>query len=191
MGIWNFLFGRKNEMGMEAGAHPAVDAPVAPNIPRDIFVEDEGLERPNDEPNGHAGRFDIDWVYEFMLSDLEPQGYQDALSNPDDSYRQDKARLIGLEAQIRIDRALLYYSQRIEEIDFHIQSRSRVGLNDLAEELGHQKRSDMERVEILRGLKREAGSQEGASARAVLSYQAGFKRGLAAITHANLLSRSV
>jgi hypothetical protein len=168
--------------GLEGGQNPE-----SPEVPRELFVDDSEPNSASEVP-AVSGRVGVDDVFAFMRSDLEDKGYHHALSNPDDSYRADNIRLIRLELRIRIEQAKLYYSDRIKEIEDHIESRARAGLHDLARELEARKKVCVEHLAYLSKLLDEIESEGGVTYRAVLSYQAGFKKGLAAITQAKLLS---
>ena len=71
----------------------------------------------------------------FFQDDYETRGYNDALTNPDESYKSDNIRLFNHDLLILIDRSSNYYDNFLKELDFHISSRSRAGLIDLVEEL--------------------------------------------------------
>jgi hypothetical protein len=82
--------------------------------------------------NGEKG---LDTVYAFFLNDYEPRGYNDALTNPDESYKSDNITLLNHELLILIERTSTYYEDLAKEMEFHISTRSRAGLIDLVEEL--------------------------------------------------------
>lgn len=130
----------------------------------------------------------LDDVYSFLQFDYESKGYNDALTNPDESYRNDNVRLIQHDLIILIDRTIVYYETMLKEADFHISSRSRAGLIDLVEELKIRKEVTGDHLEKVKQIKAEALKGEGASQRIVLSYQRGFMRGLYAISQSKLFN---
>jgi hypothetical protein len=77
----------------------------------------------------------LDAIYAFLQCDYESKGYNDALTNPDESYRNDNINLFRQDLQILIERTITWYETLLKETDFHISSRSRAGLIDLVEEL--------------------------------------------------------
>ncbi|MGE5419517.1 MAG: hypothetical protein ACM3UT_04985 [Chloroflexota bacterium] len=130
----------------------------------------------------------IDSIYAFLQYDYESRGYNDALTNPDESYRNDNIRLIQHDLMILIDRTATYYETMLRETDFHISSRSRAGLIDLVEELKIRKEVTSDHLGKVRQIREEASKGDGASQRIVLSYQRGFMRGLYAISQSKLFN---
>ena len=130
----------------------------------------------------------LDSIYAFLQNDYESRGYNDALINPDESYKSDNIRLIQHDLMILIDRTATYYETLLRETDFHISSRSRAGLIDLVEELKIKKEVTADHLGKVHQIKAEASKGEGASQRIVLSYQRGFMRGLYAISQSKLFN---
>lgn len=77
----------------------------------------------------------IDLIYGFLKEDYESRGYDDALSNPDISYREMNKTIIKNNLIIKFKQVRLKYTDVLREIDFHIDSRTRAGLVDLVREL--------------------------------------------------------
>jgi hypothetical protein len=136
-------------------------------------------------PIGEKG---LDSVYRFFQDDYETRGYNDALTNPDESYKADNIRLLNHDLFILIDRTSSYYEDLAKEVEFHINSRSRAGLIDLVEELKIRKEIITDHRTKLAEIKAEAQSGTGAVQRIGLSYQRGFMRGLASISQAKLFN---
>lgn len=135
-----------------------------------------------------GGTKGLDAIYAFLQYDYESKGYNDALTNPDESYRNDNTRLIQHDLMILIERTETFYETMLKETDFHISSRSRAGLIDLVEELRIRKDVTIGHLEKVRQIKAEAAAGGGASQRIVLSYQRGFMRGLYAISQSKLFN---
>lgn len=135
--------------------------------------------------NGIKG---LDSIYAFLQNDYESRGYNDALTNPDESYKKDNISLIQHDLMILIDRTLTHYETMLKETDFHISSRSRAGLIDLVEELKIRKEVTSNHLEKVKQIKDEALNGGSASQRIVLSYQRGFMRGLYAISQSKLFN---
>lgn len=133
----------------------------------------------------------LDAIYSFLQFDYESKGYNDALTNPDESYKSDNIRLFHHDLLILIDRSTLYYEGLLKEIDFHISSRSRAGLIDLVEEMKIRKELVLDHILKVKSLKDEAASGGGATERIGLSYQRGFMRGLSAISQSKLFNRNL
>jgi len=169
------LFSRKNNQnqGQDAEGHDtnptSLSAGKITNLP---VMADKGL----------------DAVYAFMLNDYESRGYNDALANPDESYKSDNIKLLNHDLFILIERTSSYYEDLAKETEFHISTRSRAGLIDLVEELKIRLQVINEHRQKLREIKTEAQSGSGAIERIGLSYQRGFMRGLSSISQAKVLN---
>jgi hypothetical protein len=137
------------------------------------------------------GARNIDAIYEFLQYDYESRGYNDALTNPDESYKSDNIKLFAHDLQILIDRSSIYYEELLKEVDFHINSRSRAGLIDLVEELKIKRELVLDHMTKVKALKEEALNGSGSTGRIALSYQRGFMRGLSAISQSKLFKRNL
>jgi hypothetical protein len=133
----------------------------------------------------------LDSVYAFLQFDYESKGYQDALTNPDESYKNDNISLIKHDFLILLDRTASWYETMLKETDFHISSRSRAGLIDLVEELKIRREITSSHLEKVQQIKSEALTGTGSSDRIVLSYQRGFMRGLYAISQSKLFNGNI
>lgn len=132
--------------------------------------------------------YGIDAIYAFLQADYEARGYNDALTNPDESYKADNIKLFQHDLQILIQRSFIFYDDKLKEIDFHIGSRSRAGLVDLVEELKIKRMLVVEHIEKVRMVQQETANNGGLSDRVRLSYQRGFTRGLSAITQSKVMN---
>lgn len=151
-------------------------------IPEDIFIEKRDSQA-NSVPlisNSHTRG--IDNVYAFLQTDFEPKGYSDALVNPDQSNKADGIKLIKLHLKIIMDREINHYDKLIKDLDYHVISRSNAGLVDLVEALKAQKEKAITDIAKIREIEAQVSSNSGLFERVVLSYEQGFRRGLAAIT---------
>lgn len=173
MGLFNRL--RKKHNGAPAGSA------LPDSLQKIPSGQDPGL-MPTGATKG------IDSIYTFLQFDYESRGYNDALTNPDESYRNDNIRLIQHDLMILIDRTATHYETLLRETDFHISSRSRAGLIDLVEELKIRKEVTSDHLGKVKQIREEASKGEGASQRIVLSYQRGFMRGLYAISQSKLFN---
>lgn len=160
-------------------------------ISRELFIEDrdpsqvKGFDLLNGQLNG------IESIYLFLQADYETRGYQDALSNPDDSYKTDNIKLIKHDLQILIQKVNTYYSDLISDLSLHIETRGRAGLIDLVKELESRKEMVNDHIGKVNQIKNEMETESGMSNRIILSYQRGFMRGLAALTYSKVLNREL
>jgi len=177
MGLFDFLKKKNNQQ-------PAL-------IDKSIEISTENGQAVTVETNHLPNGAGIDSIYAFLQFDYEARGYNDALTSPDDSYRNDNINLLKQDLFILIDKSLTYYEGMLKEVDFHIGSRSRAGLIDLVEELKTRRDMVSDHLIKIRSLKEEAVGNAGAVQRITLSYQRGFMRGLSAITHSNVLNKKL
>ena len=175
MALFNFFRKRKPESipGINPGASPALPG-------NDHFPAYSG--------DGISG---IEAVYAFMQVDYESKGYNDALVNPDESYKTDNIRLFRHDLLILIDRTSNYYETLLHEIDFHITSRTRAGLIDLVDELKIRQQIILDQLAKVKQIKEEVQNNSGPTERIALSYQRGFMRGLSAISQSRMLNRNM
>ncbi len=175
MGLFDFF--KQNDKTSE----PQIS--VIQDIPKDIFVDDNDyVESDIDKPIG------IETVYNFLGEDFEVRGYNDALTNPDESYKLDNLKLLAQDLDILIQKIDTYYQDRMKVLNFHIASRSRAGLVDLVEELKTHKEMLLDHMNRLEFIKKENMNKAGATQRIVLSYQRGFMRGLSTITQSKIFN---
>lgn len=189
-----------------------------PHIPREIFVQDidddeeeqdiEGTEPVSGVPptgdngkettelktiqtmeNNYAPLQGKEEIENFFSKDFGPDGYKDALVTPDTSYLEMKKQMLKIELEVIIERALKYYNDKLSEFDFHIKTRTQSGLMDTVDEVESEKRKVLDEIENIKAILADAQDNKGKGQIVVLSYERGFKRGLAAITSATLFGK--
>ena len=160
-----------------------------PVISKAMFIEDQDpLEKMEIAPAQKETK-GIEEIYFFLQQDYETRGYNDALTNPDQSYRTDNINLLNKDLAILIQKVSTYYEDLLREIDFHILSRSRAGLVDLVEVLRTRKELVEDHLKKVNQIRAEMENNKGMSDRIILSYQRGFMKGLTAITTADILKK--
>ncbi|HXF90626.1 MAG TPA: hypothetical protein VNJ29_01700 [Candidatus Nitrosotenuis sp.] len=153
-------------------------------IPEKVFIE-KGEPPPALDSNGEAKG--INAIYAFLQSDYEPKGYNDALVNPDQSNKADGIKLIKLKLKIIMDKEINSYEKSIKDLDYHIKTRSDAGLVDLVEELKTEKEKASKDIDKIKEIEAQMNTNSGLFEKVILSYEQGFKRGLAAITKSKFL----
>ena len=139
------------------------------------------------EEEAHIKIYNLDEIYEYASIDFEQRGYQDALTNPDTSYKEENIDLLLMDLEIRIQRAELYYSKLLFDLDFHINSRKDAGLIDTVKQLESQKGKIGDSQSQVAKIKEEFLEKVGLNKRIILSYKRGFNKGLASMS-TNLLN---
>src|SRR5512133_810412 len=105
------LFSRRKNNSSAPGSLQPESIPGSDNLSNHLLFSE----------NGTSG---LDAIYAFLQSDYESKGYNDALTNSDESYKNDNIRLIRQDLIILIERTVNYYETMIKETDFHISTRS-------------------------------------------------------------------
>ncbi|WP_049764825.1 hypothetical protein [Robiginitalea biformata] len=179
MGLFSFF--RKN------GHSPSTNGEETITVPKDLFVEEsDPSESVKIHMNG-TSEVNLDAIYSYLQQDYETRGYNDALTNAEESYKKDNVELIYMDLRILIERAYAFYENLIANLDYHIDTRSRSGLVDLVEELKSRKETVQKHQEKIREIEAGVQNSSGLSKRAELSYTRGFHKGLVAITQSQIL----
>lgn len=180
MGLFSF-FRKKSKIENAADVQETI-------VPKDLFIDESDPVRVA-MGNAGDGMKGIEAVYSFLQADYEGRGYNDALTNPDDSYKADNLTLLRQDLVIIIQRAETWYESNLRELDFHIETRGRAGLIDIVEELKMRRELVLGYLEKLGRIRTDAMNRDGLTERISLSYRRGFTRGLAAITQSRVLSQ--
>lgn len=124
----------------------------------------------------------IDLIYSFLKEDYETKGYDDALSNPDVSYKEMNKSMIRSNLEIKFRQVRLKYTDSLRKLDFHIKSRSEAGLVDLVKQLEMKKETLLQHVEELNRMEQDFQKDVPYMTGMLLSYERGFLRGLGALS---------
>ena len=160
-------------------------------IPKELFIEENLIEdttsgqQPGEEIQGIAA------IYNFLQADYATNGYEDALANPEERYKEDQIKLMKLDLAIMIQKATTYYETVIKLIDLHMEMRSRSGLINLVEELKTRKEIAQDHITKLTTMKENMSNDTGLQERVFLSYQQGFIKGLIFLTQTNILDKKL
>ncbi len=128
---------------------------------------------------------------DFLATDQEPRGYQDALINPDSSNATENKEILKKQLDLKIERVLTLYNNKILDYDFHIKTRTENGMMDTVEEIKAEKEKIQEEIKKIRQLQEDARVNKGNGHLVILSYDRGFKRGLAALTSSKLFGKNL
>ena len=161
---------------------------VLPEIREDDFID-------NSEPSEYetstysvefGTKLPIDIIYGFLKEDYEKKAYNDALTNPDKSYKEMNLAIIRSNLEVKFKQVLLKYEDMLREINFHIQSRGQAGLTDIVELLKSKKEAYEKHMEELKKMKVDLDKEELYMTGIFKSYEVGFTRGLASLSLQNL-----
>lgn len=155
---------------------------VLPEIKKEDFVDDSDPKKNNSITITYGTGMPIDLIYSFLKEDYETKGYDDALSNPDVSYKEKNKSIIKSNLEIKFRQVRLKYVDILRVIDFHISSRRQAGLVDLVRELENKKETFEHHLEELNKMEQDFAKEEPYMVGMLLSYDKGFLRGLAALS---------
>jgi len=179
MGFFDFF--KKNEQVQEDNLEIKN---ALPDIREEDFID-------NSEPSEQGSstysvvfgtKLPIDIIYGFLKADYEDKAYQDALTNPDKSYKETNLAIIRSNLEVKFKQVVLKYEDMLREIDFHIHSRGQAGLTDLVEQLKSQKSTYEKHVAELNKMKEDLDKEELYMVGVFKSYEVGFTRGLASLS---------
>ena len=124
----------------------------------------------------------IDLIYNFLKDDYESKGYDDALTNPDSSYKEMNKSMIKSSLEIKFKQVQRRYEDDLRKIDFHIKSRKDAGLIELVKELETKKEILQQHVSELNTMEQDFINEKPYMMGMLYSYERGFVKGLAAIS---------
>ena len=189
MGFFNRLFGNSEQKSTPVEVQ--TEAVPLKEIKESDFIDNQD---PNDDSGNtttitYGSSMPIDLIYQFLKEDYETKGYEDALCNPDNSYKEMNKVIIRNNLEVRFKQVKLKYMDDVREIDFHIQSRAQAGLVDVVEQLKTRKQTLTEHQRQLEEMERDLRNNTGYMIGMLLSYERGFLRGLAALSLETLKSQ--
>ncbi len=153
-----------------------------PEVKKEVFIEEApGTNNTaSTETNSGQEQDNIHLLYAFLSKDFQQQGYNDALLQPDTSYKTERAKEFSGELNIAIRKVKTFYEDAIRELDFLILSRNRMGMVDVVDELKMRKEKAMDHHKKTLEIEQEV-IEQGETYRLVVSYNRGFQNGMAAI----------
>lgn len=122
-------------------------------------------------------------LFALLSKDYQEQGYNDALVNPDASYMQQNMDAIKGDLRLMVRRVSLYYQDAVQEINFLIETRSRMGMADVVDELRMKLDRARNHQAQVAELEKALAEGMGDVQRVMISYKRGFTNGLAAIAY--------
>jgi hypothetical protein len=190
MGLFSF-FNRKNRFIDSSQSNGSTNTNPLTDIPENIFIEKGKTESPANEDKGSSAvDGGINILFQFLEKNHEAKGYDDALINPDSTHMEQNVYALKNELERTIRKVKTFYEDFIREIDFHIKSRSRSGMIDTVEELTVKRDTAENHIKQVMEIETQAKNNEGVGQGIVISYIRGFRNGLAAISHHNILRKN-
>ena len=157
---------------------------VEPIEEQNVLVEETNEEKPvnNIVTITYGTGKAIDLIYNFLKDDYESKGYDDALTNPDSSYKEMNKAMIKSSLEVKFKQVRRRYEDDLRTIDFHINSRKEAGLIELVKELETKKEILLQHVKELNTMEQDFLNEAPYMMGMLYSYERGFLRGLAALS---------
>lgn len=181
MGLFNFF---RNREGLDTS-----DGKEAlPEIKEEDFIDNsEPTEQEKPTYSIELGsKMPIDVIHAFLNGDYNNKAYHDALVNPDQAFMEQNLDILRGELERKFKLVFGKYEDMLQEIDFHIQSRSKAGLVDLVEQLKARKATYERHMQELHKMEEDLDKGERYMTGIFQSYRAGFTRGMASLSLHNL-----
>lgn len=154
-----------------------------PEIKREDFVEDSD---PDDDKGivyiKYGTGMPIDAVYAYVEKDYEQEGYDDAICNPDSSYKESRKIIIRSGLNRRFEQVRLRYKNDLREIDVQISTVEQQGLIDTSSSLRARRETYSEHLAMIDEMEKKLEKNDIQLLSMLDSYNRGFLRGLAAIS---------
>lgn len=176
--IWPFNLLQKKQPTEEIVG----DTNALPEIRESDFVDHSEPTETNHTVIAYGTRLPIDIIYSFLKEDYEGKAYNDAITNPDKSYKENNLAIIRSDLEVKFKQVLVKYADMLEEIEFHIQSRRNAGLTDIVEQLISRKQTYTRHVEEIDRMQADLDRGELYMVGIFKSYEVGFTRGLASLS---------
>ena len=190
MGLFSFLRKKSGSTALEDAAGLNGHAPAIGS--NGVSHGEHNLTGKADEKNvGEKEAVGINVLFAFLERNHEGRGYDDALVNPDQTHLAQNIESLKNELERTIRRVKTFYEDFINEINFHISSRSRSGMVDTVEELNMKKQIAESHIQKVLEIEADMRNGRGDSQGIIMSYTRGFRNGLAAISHASILKRNL
>jgi diadenosine tetraphosphate (Ap4A) HIT family hydrolase len=197
----------RREKGFDVPNHEELSAKATstetplPEIDEEIFIESTAANEPKlasqfitdrtnttmETPMNTLVDNNIGLLYVFLDRNHEAKGYDDALLNPDASHLHQNLDALKSELIRTLNKVKTFYEDFIQETDYHILSRGRSGMVDIVEELEMKKKIAVGHMGKVKEIEDNTMKNEGDCKGILISYTRGFKNGLAAISHHNIL----
>lgn len=156
---------------------------MVPTMEQEVDVTDNVTEEKKDIVMIQYGSgMPIDLIYGFLKRDYEAKGYDDALTNPDVSYKEMNKAMICSELEVKLRQVKLKYEDDMRELDFHISSRKEAGLVEIVRQLEVRKEMLQQHMNKLTQMEKDFENKAPYMMGSLLSYERGFLKGLGAIS---------
>ena len=187
MGLFELFFGTTKKSDQNGNENPVKqDEQLLPEL-----KESNGLTiaAPVTKEDEMTVSMPLDEIYKYLRIDFESRGYDDAMSNPDISYRDMNKQLLTSNLKVLFKQTKQIYIDNLKTNDFHIKSREQAGLIDIVDLLKNRKETLENHLTEIIKMETDLENKEDYMIGMLLSYERGFLRGLAALSLESLKQR--
>jgi DNA-binding transcriptional ArsR family regulator len=121
----------------------------------------------------------IDVIYAYLKKDNETKGYDDAICNPDVSYKENYMALTRSYLDVLFRQVRTKYNDELRVVSSHIKSLSDAGLIDIVERFKARKETLELHIQELNQMENDLHEEKDYMTGVFKSYERGFLRGLA------------
>jgi Skp family chaperone for outer membrane proteins len=122
----------------------------------------------------------LDAIYAFIKRDFEQKGFDDAMVNPENSYKESGKTLIKNELMQLFEQVRLKYRNDLRLLQVQIDNMEKQGLPVQAANLYARKETYEEHMRKIDEMEKKIESQEECMMSPIFTYERGFLKGLAA-----------
>jgi hypothetical protein len=133
----------------------------------------------------------ISRVFNYLNKDFESVGYNDALTNADEKFRDDNIEILKKNYLILLKEAAFAFNEYLRELDAHIVACTNSQLTDTITQLQTRKTSTDDTLKFIREQTQEITDENGTAVRIILSYKRGFSKGIAALAQARIINKHI
>lgn len=176
MGFFNFFRSKPIEQEF-----PIVNE--LPEIKEEDFID-------NTEPEEHKPEtvyqvtygtgFPIDAIYAFIKRDFEQKGFEDAMVNPENSYKESGMVLVKNELKQLFEQVRLKYRGDLRQLQVQIDNMQKQGLPYQAANLLARKETYEEHMKKIDDMEQKLENKEASMMTPIYTYERGFLKGLSA-----------
>lgn len=174
MSFLSSLFSDKNR-----NLQPA-DAPVTAVLPEIRETDFVDHSEPASYVITYGTQMPIDAIYHYIDQDYEPQGYDDAMSSNDASYKEKKMNYIRDGLLRLFDQITLRYRNDLRDLEVEIKMLAEQGLTNMAARVEARKDTFIEHLNTIAEMQQALDADDPKMLSMISSYERGFLKGLTA-----------
>ena len=179
MGLFTKIFEKKEGQPVVAAENESNRLPEV-NKSETVDEPESTMKDNNVVKIQYGTQMPIDIIYAFIERDYENEGYQDAMCNPDDSYKESKKAMIKHGLKRLFEQVGLRYKSDLRNIEVQITIMEQQGMANTASTLQARKDTLLEHLTKMGEMEVALDNEEQKMMSMIKSYERGFLKGLAA-----------